>query len=83
MDETKDAALAFLAFPARRLALSHTSLVLKLLALTVGERRLNPPVRDRCQSMYQELWSVYTPKEERSDREQVDTLPKGSPNREA
>lgn len=67
--EAKDAALTLPVFPARRLARAYTSLAFKLLALAVGKRRLNPPVRDRCQSLYQELWSVYTTKEERSDRE--------------
>ena len=38
---------------------AHTRLALKLLAMTDGKRRLNSPVRERCQYLYQELWSVY------------------------
>lgn len=83
MDEPKDAAPVRLAFPAKRLALANTSLALKLPALAIGKHRLKPPIRVRCQSLYQDLWSVYTLKEERSAREQIDTLLKGLPNREA
>ena len=65
------------------LPLQTTSLALKLPALAVGKHRLKPPIRVCCQSLYQDLWSVYTLKEERSDREQIDTLLTDLPNREA
>ena len=76
--EAKQAALAILAFPEKLLTRAHTILILKLLALVAGKSGLELPLRDRLQAMYRELWSVFTPLEERSDREQIDTLLKGS-----
>lgn len=76
--EAEETALALLKFPARSLSRAHTILALKLLAFAAGKRSLEPPIRDRIQSLYRELWSVSTPAEERSDREQVDALLKGS-----
>lgn len=78
--EAEETALALLEFPARSLSRAHTILALKLLALAVGKRSLEPPIRERFQSLYREIWSVSTPAEERSDREQVDALLKGSPH---
>ena len=80
IDETEKTALAILAFPARLLTRTHTILALKLLALVAGKRRLEHLIRDRCRSLYRELWSVFTPKQERLDREQVDALLKGLPH---
>ena len=80
IDEAEETALALLASPTRLLTRAHTILALKLLALADGKRSLDPPIRDHFQSLYQELWSVFTPIEERSDREQVDALRKGSPH---
>ena len=80
IEEAERTALAILAFPARLLARAHTILALKLLALVAGKRRLEHPIRDRLRSLYRELWSVFTPNEERLDREQVDALLKGLPH---
>ena len=80
IDEAERAALAILAFPATLLARGHTILSLKLLALVAGKRGLTHPIRDRLQSLHHELWSVFTPNEERSDREQVETFLKGLPH---
>ena len=77
LDMTKEAektALAILAFPARLLTRGQASLTLKLLALVAGKDRPQHPIRDRIRSLYGELWSVFTPEEERLDREQVDAL---------
>ena len=79
IEEAERTALAILAFPARLLTRGHTILALKLLALVAGKHRLQRPIRDRVRSLYRELWSVFTPKEERLDREQVDALLKGLP----
>ena len=78
IDEAELAALAMLEFPAR-LTRTDTILALKLLALVAGKRGLKFPIRDRLRSLYRELWSVFTPNEERLDREQVDGLLKGLP----
>ena len=80
MDEAERAALAILAFPAKLLARGHTILSLKLLALVAGKRGLTHPIQDCLRSLYLELWPVYTPNEERLDREQVDALLKGQPH---
>ena len=76
-DEAERAALAILAFPANLRARGHTILSLKLLALAAGKRGLTRPIQDRLRSLYRELWSVFTPNEERLDREQADALLKG------
>ena len=80
IDEAEKAALAILAFPARLLTRADTILALKLLALVAGKRRLEHPIRDRFRSLYHELWSVFTPNQERLDREQIDALLKGAPH---
>lgn len=77
INEAEKAAIAILVFPGRPLARGHKILVLKLLSLAEGKRELSHSMRDRLQSLYRELWSVFTPSEERSDREQVDALLKG------
>ena len=79
-DEAEQAALAILAFPVKLLTRARTILVLKLFALVAGKGGLELPLRDRFQAMYNELWSVFTPLEERSDREQIDALLKGVPH---
>ena len=83
IDEAEHTALALLEFPAKQLTRAHTILALKLLALAARKRSLDPPIWDRFQFLYRDLWSVYTPKEETLDREQVDTLLQNPPNREA
>ena len=80
IDEAEKAALAILAFPARLCTRADTILALKLLALVAGKRRLEHPIRDCLRSLYRELWSVFTPNQERLDREQVDALLKGLPH---
>ena len=78
--EAEETALVLLKFPARSRSRAHTILALKLLALAAGKRSLDPPIRDRFQSLYREFWSVFTPNEEQLDREHVDALLKGSPH---
>lgn len=78
VDEAAKTARAILAFPFT-VNREDTILTLKLLALVAGKDRLEIPLQDRLQAMYRELWSVSTPNEERSDREQVDALLKGLP----
>ena len=80
IDGAEKAALAILAFPARLVTRAHTILALKLLALVAGKRGLGYPIRDRLRSLYRQFWSVYTPTEERLDREQVDALLEGLPH---
>lgn len=80
IEEAEKTALAILALPARLLTRGHTILALRLLAMVAGKRRLKHSIRDRVRSLYRELWSVYTPREERLDREQVDALMQGLPN---
>ena len=70
------AANAILAFPQNVLARGRLILALKLLTLVAGKRKLEHPNLDRLRSLYTELWSVYTPKKERLDREQVEALAK-------
>lgn len=78
-DEAERTALAILAFPANLRGRGHTILSLKLLALAAGKRGLTHRIQARLRSLYHELWSVFTPNEERLDREQADVLLKGLP----
>ena len=82
VDQAERAASAILAFSRRPLDRSHNILVLELLALVARKRSLahQHPVRDQVQSLYRQLWSAFTPKEEQLDRERVDALLKDMPN---
>lgn len=80
VDEAERTAIAILAFPPRLVTRAHTILVLKLLALAAGKHNLEHLIRDRLRFLYRELWSVFTPNEERLDREQVNALLKGLPH---
>lgn len=72
IDEAEQTAMAIISFPLRKHDRVYKIMALKLLALVAGKRKLEPTVADYPASLYGELWSGYTPSEEREDRRQID-----------
>ena len=73
-EEAKATAMAMLSFPQRQLTRAHKILALKLLAFSSSRQGLAPAEEDRVGVLYSELWTPYTPAEERDTRQQVDDL---------
>ncbi len=73
-DEAERTAMAIIACPRRKHDRAADILALKLLALAARERRPALAIRDYFALRYRQLWSGYTPDEERTDRQQLDEL---------
>ena len=73
-DESEHTAMALIAFRFRPQDRPDKILVLKLLALASTRRRLSSTVMNFIASLYGQIWPGYTPREERSDREKVDSF---------
>ena len=78
IDEVEQTAMAIIAFPLRRYDRVYKIMALKLLALVASKRKLKPMIADYPTSLYGELWSGYTPSEEREDHQEIDELLKQS-----
>lgn len=78
IDEAERTAMAILKFPLREQDRTDKILVLKLFALVDSKRKLSPELEDYVTEIYSQLWSIYTPGEERGDRQQIDELRKQS-----
>ncbi len=78
IDEAEQTAIAISAFPLRQRDRADKILVLKLLALVDSKRKLSPELEDYVAEIYSQLWSSYTPDQEREDRQQIDELRKQS-----
>ena len=78
IDEAEQTAIAISAFPLGQRDRADKILVLKLLALVDSKRKLSPELEDYVAEIYSQLWSIYTPDEEREDRQQIDELRKQS-----
>ena len=78
IDEAEWTAMAILKFPQREQDRADKILVLKLFALVASERKLAPELEDYVAEIYSQLWSIYTPDQERGDRQQIDELRKQS-----
>ena len=76
--EAEQTALAIVAFPLTEYDRGLKILALKLFALVTSKGRMSPVVDDYTASLYEQLWSVYTPAEERGHRKQIDKLLEGS-----
>ena len=76
-NEAERAAIAMLESPRRLLGRGDKILAVKLLALVADKRTLTRRIQDRFRTLYNELWSVYTPGHEREDRQQVDQVVEG------
>ena len=74
IDEADQTAMEILVFPRSRHNRRNEILVLKLLALVAGKRKLAPMIEEHLISTYRHLWSGYTPSEEGDDRRRIDDL---------
>ena len=70
--EAEHTAMAILAFSPKMYNRTDQILALKLLALVASVGKLDSATAGHLDSLYGELWSVYTPSEEREDRRQID-----------
>ena len=71
-DRAEQTATVLLTFPRKRRERGSDILVLKLLALAASKRKLAPAMESHVLSTYHNLWSSYTPSEERDDRCKID-----------
>lgn len=78
IDEAEQTAIAISAFPLGQRDRTDKILVLKLLTLVDSKRKLSPELGDYVAEIYSQLWSIYTPDQERGDRQQIDELRKQS-----
>lgn len=72
LKEAEHTAMAILAFPPKMRNRTDQILALKLLALVASAGRLDSATAGHLESLYGQLWSAYTPGEEREDRRQID-----------
>ena len=74
VDEAENTATAIFAFPLRAHDRHYKILALKLLARVAGSRTLSPALAEFTTSLYRQLWSGYAPREEHTDRQQIDEM---------
>ena len=72
VDEAEKTATAIRVFPLKAHDRVYKILALKLLARVARERPLSPALAEFTASLYRQLWSSYTPHEERSDHQLID-----------
>ena len=72
VDEAERTATAILAFPLKAQDRAYKILALRLLAEVARSRRLSPALAEIPASLYRQLWSSYTPDEERNHRQQIE-----------
>ena len=73
-DQAETTAMAILSLPQQQVRRAHKIIALKLLAFASGRIRLAPESGNRIDTLYSELWTSYTPVEERTERQRVDVL---------
>lgn len=71
IDEAERTATAMLTFPRMPHDRADTILLVMLLARVASKRPLPRTTQEALRSLYDDLWSVYTPGDERDDRKQV------------
>ena len=78
VNEVEQTAMVICAFRLKEHDREYKILALKLFALVASKRKLLPQIEGYVASLYGQLWSGYTPKEELEDRKQIDELLKQS-----
>ena len=78
VSETEQTALAIVAFPLTEHDRGLKILALKLFAFLASKGEMPPVHRDYIESLYNELWSVYTPTQESGDHKQICELLEGT-----
>ena len=74
INESEETAMAIRAFRLREHDRVYKILALKLFAFVSSKRKLPMKIKEYVESLYGQLWSGYTPKEELEDRKQIDEL---------
>ena len=75
--EAQQTALAIVSLPEHKLSRANKMIALRLLVYAASERRLDPESENKIALLYSELWSSYTPTEERAERQEIDELLNG------
>ena len=78
INESEVTAMVICAFRLKEHDREYKILALNLFALVASKRKLPPKIKGDVSSLYGQLWSGYTPKEELKDRKQIDELLKQS-----
>lgn len=74
VDEARKTAMAIVSLPQPKLDRVHRIIALKLLAFAAGQGRLDREAEKEIAPLYSDLWTSYTPPEERVDRQQIDAF---------
>jgi len=72
VDEARNTAMAIVSLPQSKLDRAHRVIALKLLAFAASQGGLDREAEKKVASFYSNLWTAYTPPEERGERQQVD-----------
>ena len=67
-DQAETTAMDIILHPQRQGSRTHKITALKLLAFASSKRGLDPEAENRIEALYGELWTSYTPSEERKER---------------
>ena len=78
VSEAEQTALAIVAFPLTERDRGLKIFALKLFALIASKGEVPPAHRDYIESLYDQLWSAYTPTQEHEDRKQICELLEGT-----
>ena len=77
-NEAEQTALAIIAFPLRNQDRTYKILALKLLAFAANERETSPASADCIALLYGQIWSGFTPDDERAERQEIDGFLQGA-----
>ena len=78
-EEAKTTAMVLLAsYTQRQLSRAHSVLALKLLTFASTKQRLPLETENKLVELYRDLWTSYTPTEERIERQQIDDVLRSS-----
>ena len=77
-NEAEQTGLAIIAFPLRNQDRAYKILALKLLAFAVGSRETSPTVADCIAMLHGQIWSGFTPSDERAERQEIDDFLQGA-----
>ena len=72
VDEAEQTAVAIISFNPNFHDRASSILALKLFAMIANTKKLAPITAEYTASLYDQLWSSYTPHEEHADRQQID-----------
>ncbi|MYA15713.1 MAG: hypothetical protein F4Z28_02530 [Gammaproteobacteria bacterium] len=77
-EEAKTTAMVLVSLAQRQMTRAHRVLALKLLTFASSKRRLPSESENKLVELYRDLWTSYTPTEERFERQQIDDVLRSS-----